>query len=73
MNCPITNEGTNDRLIRIIVGFISLAAGLTVLTGLSQTIAIIIGILGLFTGLKGFCLLYRLLGISTINRRKKAD
>lgn len=67
MNCPAPNENKTDRTIRLVVGVVSLIAGLLVLTGTAQIIALIIAFLGLFTGLTGFCLLYRLLGISTKN------
>jgi hypothetical protein len=61
------NEGPIDRLIRILVGvglFTVAAAGLVtppVLYGL-----LLLGTIGLVTGITGFCPTYVLLGISTV-------
>jgi hypothetical protein len=61
----MTNEGTLDRLIRIVVG-ISLLS-LTVLgPGTAWGLA---GILPLLTGVLGFCPLYLPFGIDTRPRR----
>ena len=60
------NEGTADRVIRVIVGL--LAAVLAVAVGLSGTAGIILGIVAvilLVTGAIGFCPLYALLHFST--------
>lgn len=62
------NESELDKKIRLIVGVIALLLGIFVLTGTFQVISIIIGGLGIFTGLTGFCLLYKLLGIKTNKR-----
>ena len=59
------NESELDKKIRLIVGVIALLLAIFVLTGTFQVISIIIGVLGIFTGLTGFCLLYKLLGIKT--------
>ena len=67
------NEGPIDRLIRILVGvglFMVAAAGLVtppVLYGV-----LLLGTIGLVTGITGFCPTYVLLGISTV-RKKAAD
>jgi hypothetical protein len=55
------NEGTLDRLIRIVLGIALLSltvAGPRSMLGL-------IGVVPLVTGLVGFCPLYRLVGLST--------
>ena len=61
------NEGPIDRLIRILAGvglFAIAAAGLVtppVLYGV-----LLVGTIGLVTGITGFCPTYMLLGISTV-------
>ena len=71
-SCPLlqTNEGTIDRVIRVIIGSVALLAGFFWLTGTAATIAYVVGIAGLATGLIGFCGLYKLLGISTCQIEK---
>lgn len=59
------NEGALDRLIRILIGEVLLLAGFFWLWGIWQIIAYALGIVAIFTALSGFCLLYKLLGIST--------
>jgi len=64
------NMGTADRAIRIIVAIL---IGILYFTGkISGTLAIVLGIVAvllLLTSFVGFCMLYRILGIST---RKQA-
>lgn len=62
------NESELDKKIRLIVGVIALLLAIFVFTGTFQMISMIIGVLGIFTGLTGFCLLYKLLGIKTNKR-----
>lgn len=61
------NEGTADRVIRVIValvaGFFALSA-----SGVAATILWIVTAILLVTGVVGFCPLYRLFGISTAKR-----
>ncbi|HEY6006104.1 MAG TPA: DUF2892 domain-containing protein [Anaeromyxobacter sp.] len=57
----MTNEGTLDRFIRIVIGIALLSltvAGPKSMVGL-------VGIVPIVTGLVGFCPLYRLMGVST--------
>ncbi|BAL80142.1 YgaP family membrane protein [Caldisericum exile] len=64
--CPVPNEGNVDRIIRIIIGVVLIL--LSVFAQINPTlkvIFIIIGVIALITGLTGFCLAYKLLGIST--------
>jgi len=65
-----TNEGTVDRVIRIIVGIALLA--ITVVG--PKTLWGLVGLVPLVTGLVGTCPLYSLLGISTcpVNTNKIA-
>ncbi|MCF7804385.1 MAG: DUF2892 domain-containing protein [Candidatus Marinimicrobia bacterium] len=65
------NENTTDRVLRVIIGLVLLAIGIF---GLQGTLAWILGIVGgilAVTGLTGFCLLYKLLGISTKKATEK--
>ena len=57
----MTNEGTPDRVIRVIAGLAILS--LTVIG--PRSLWGLIGAVPLLTGLVGFCPLYRLLGIRT--------
>ena len=66
------NESTLDRIIRAVVGAILTWAGYWPLGGQSGSIlgivALLVGLILLVTAATGFCLLYRLLGISTYKR-----
>ena len=57
----VTNEGTADRVVRVILGLSLLA--LTVIG--PKTLWGLVGFLPLITGLAGTCPLYSILGIST--------
>ncbi len=65
------NEGTIDRVIRVVVGLILLSL---VFVG-PMTPWGWIGLVPLATGLIGFCPLYKLIGLNTcpISSRKKTD
>ncbi len=69
------NEGTADRIIRAVLAIIFLVVGLGPLRALEGAIlGIIVAVVGLilaFTAVTGFCLLYKLLGISTTGTCKK--
>jgi hypothetical protein len=56
-----TNEGTADRILRIVAGIVGLS--LTVLG--PKTSWGLVGLVPLVTGLAGTCPLYTLLGLST--------
>ena len=58
---PNVNEGLTDRLLRVTVGLFILALAFVG----PQTPWGYLGLIPLFTGLVGFCPLYRLVGIST--------
>jgi hypothetical protein len=61
-----TNEGTVDRVLRVIVG-----AGIVSLAFIGpQTPWAYLGVIPLITGLVGFCPAYALLGINTCGVRK---
>jgi Inner membrane protein YgaP-like, transmembrane domain len=55
------NEGTTDRIIRVIVGLVLLSL---TLVG-PQTLWGLVGLVPLATGLLGYCPAYTLLGLNT--------
>jgi hypothetical protein len=55
------NEGTVDRVLRVIVGIVLLSL---VVIG-PQTLWGLVGLVPLLTGLLGFCPIYKLLGLNT--------
>ena len=59
------NESSLDKNIRLAVGVIAILLGVFAFTGILQIVAFVVGALGIFTGLTGFCLLYKLFGIKT--------
>jgi membrane protein implicated in regulation of membrane protease activity len=64
----MTNEGTIDRAIRIVLGLGLLAL---VFVG-PQTALGWIGVVPLATGIIGFCPLYKIVGLSTCPVQKRA-
>jgi hypothetical protein len=73
-SCPfiIKNVGTADRVIRIILGFVLIGAGLG---GLIVTpwlyLVLLIGVIMLLTGIMQRCPAYTLLGFSTLEKKEK--
>lgn len=69
------NEGTADRIIRAILAVVFLVVGLGPLRALQGAVlGIIVAVVGLilaFTAATGFCLIYKLLGISTTGTCKE--
>ena len=66
------NEGSIDRIIRVILGIVLIVIGWAVLG--NNTLGVILDIIGvilLITAITGFCGIYRLLGISTIKAPKE--
>lgn len=60
------NEGPIDRMIRVLLGCILLAAALS--TGISSSwgmVALVFAVVMLATGIVGVCGLYKVFGIST--------
>lgn len=66
---PKPNEGKIDRVIRITLGVILLGLALFILTGVAQIGAGVAGVIALVTGAIGFCGLYKILGISTLEKK----
>jgi dolichyl-phosphate-mannose--protein O-mannosyl transferase len=60
------NEGRIDRTIRLLVGFLALYLAINY-----SAWWYILAIIGLFTGIIGWCKLYELLGISTLKKSSK--
>ncbi len=66
--------GTLDRIIRVIIAVIIAILYFThVLTGTLGIILLIIAALLIITSISGFCLPYKLFGISTISKRKEGE
>jgi hypothetical protein len=63
----MTNEGTLDRTIRVIVG---IALVSLVFVG-PRSYWGLVGLVPIATGLTGFCPLYRILGIDTCGHRAR--
>lgn len=60
------NEGTLDRILRIIVGLVLLAL---IFVG-PKTMWGLIGLIPLLTGLIGYCPLYQIFGLNTCPTKK---
>jgi hypothetical protein len=61
-----TNEGTVDRIIRVVLGIAALAGAFAVgLGSVGGVLLLVVGGVLALTGAIGFCPLYRVLGIST--------
>lgn len=65
------NEGSIDRMLRILLGSAALGFGLLVGNGTISIAAFIFGIALLETGIVGYCGLYSLCGISTVKKKDK--
>lgn len=63
------NEGSLDRILRVIVG-LALLAGYFVFPDAAYRWAFLIGVVPLVTGLMGTCPLYSILGINTCGLRR---
>ncbi|MFA6007522.1 MAG: DUF2892 domain-containing protein [Candidatus Shapirobacteria bacterium] len=59
------NESKLDKNIRLGIGALALLLGIFIFTGTFQIVTLIIAALAIFTGLTGFCLLYKIFGIKT--------
>ncbi len=70
------NEGTLDRAIRLALAAVLLPTGLVVLGGLQGNglglLVALPGVLGLVSGVTGFCPLYVPFGISTLEAENKS-
>ncbi|MDH4330389.1 MAG: DUF2892 domain-containing protein [Candidatus Moranbacteria bacterium] len=59
------NESTSDRITRVVFGVALFFIAYNGLSGATSTIAHILAIILVATGLTGFCALYKLFGINT--------
>mgnify|MGYP003574009242 FL=1 len=59
------NEGTIDRVLRVIIGLAMLYIGFFVMTGTWGTVVGVLGFVPLITGAIGFCPLYSPFKINT--------
>jgi len=59
------NEGTIDRIIRVVVGVILLGLGIFVVGGWVGIVLDVLGVVMLVTAAVGFCPLYTLFGMNT--------
>lgn len=60
------NESSVDRIIRVVLGLVLIAAFVSnMVTGTPGIVLVIIGAIALLTGLIGFCPLYSLLKFKT--------
>ena len=65
------NEGTADRIIRVVVGLVIIVVLAVFLPGANKWWALV-GLVPLITGFTGFCALYTLLGIKTCPMKPRA-
>ena len=59
------NEGTIDRVIRVILGLAMLYVGFFAMTGIWGTVVGVLGLVPLITGAISFCPIYTLIGGGT--------
>jgi hypothetical protein len=59
------NESTSDRIVRAILGVVLLALGWFFTGGVLRIVILIVGAIALITAATGFCLIYRVFGLST--------
>ena len=62
------NESQMDRIIRFVLGVILAVLGYTMFTGVIQIVMYVLAFIALFTSVTGFCLIYKVLGISTLRK-----
>ena len=59
------NQGTGERVIRGVVGSVLIGLGVFAVRGIVGIIVALIGVVLLFSGLVGFCHVYKVFHIST--------
>jgi uncharacterized membrane protein HdeD (DUF308 family) len=67
------NEGTADRVIRVVLGIILIGLALYFMNSWALWVVIVIGIVGLIalvTGIIGYCGLYTVCKINTLKKSK---
>lgn len=74
LTCSIQpNEGTIDRAIRITAGILLVGIGIGALQGLLQIVTIIVGATLMGSGIVGYCFLYKVLNITTVETQIKSS
>lgn len=68
---PKPNEGTVDRVIRLILGIAVISIGFFFFDGLTKDLLLVVGIIILTTGAIGYCHLYKIIGINTLGKKKR--
>ncbi|HJH31484.1 MAG TPA: DUF2892 domain-containing protein [Methanosarcinaceae archaeon] len=68
-----TNEGTVDRVVRIVLGLVLIYVGVAqiVTAGILTYIIAVVGLIILVTGVTGHCQLYTFAGINTCTIKDK--
>ena len=67
------NEGTADRVIRIIVGILIIGLGVYFQSSWgmwAMIVLVVLGLIALITGVTGFCGLYKIFKIDTLKKGK---
>jgi hypothetical protein len=64
----LQNESQMDRVIRFVLGIVLAVLGYTMFTGLIQIVMYVVAFVALFTSVTGFCLIYKIFGISTLKK-----
>ncbi len=67
------NEGTVDRVIRIMVGILLMGLGIYFQSAWgmwAMIVLVVLGLIALVTGITGFCGLYKLCKINTLKKSK---
>ena len=59
------NESTGDRVVRAILGVLLLALGWFFTGGVLRIVILVVAAVALITAATGFCLIYRIFGMST--------
>ena len=64
----LQNENQTDRIVRFLAGLVVAFVAYSYFTGLSQLVLYIVAVILLITAVTGFCLIYKLLGMSTLKK-----
>ena len=65
------NEGTADRVIRVILGILLIGLGVYFQSSwgmVAMIVLIVLGLIALITGITGFCGIYKVCKISTVKK-----
>jgi hypothetical protein len=63
----LQNENKTDRLLRVVLAVIAAAIGYNS-SGTTKIVCLIIAVVALISGLTGFSLFYKLVGINTLKK-----